>query len=158
MIVANTSFRIAPWADTLFAMDGAWWKVHTEEVRRLFRGECLGFGSDSAKHGARPMRGVKGNWTPFGNSGAGAIAIAALSGAARVLMLGYDCQYKDGKKHWHGDHPPGTAGNAAPKTVAKWPADFRRLRDASKGIEIINCSRETALDVFPRANLEDVLT
>lgn len=149
---------MAPWADTLFAMDEAWWKVHVAEVNRTFAGERLGFGSDSAKHGVRPMRGVRGNWSPFGNSGAGAIAVAALSGAARVLMLGYDCQHTGGQKHWHGDHPPGTAGNAAPHTVAKWPAHFRKLRDTYRGLQIINCSRETALDVFPRAKLGDALT
>lgn len=139
-------------------MDEAWWKTHIAEVRRLFTGECLGYGGDSAKHGVRPMKRVKGDWQPFGNSGAGAIHVAAFSGAARVLMLGYDCQHTGGKKHWHGDHPPGAAGNAAPHTVAKWPAHFRKLRGAFPGVEIINCSRETALDVFPRANLEDVLT
>lgn len=139
-------------------MDEAWWKTHITEVRREFPGECLGYGSDSAKHGVRPMRRVKGDWQPFGNSGAGAIAVACLSGASRVLMLGYDCQHTGGQRHWHGDHPPGTAGNAAPQTVAKWPGHFRALRKAFPGVEIINCSRETALDVFPRANLEDVLT
>jgi hypothetical protein len=159
VIAVNTSFRLTPWADSLFAMDGAWWKVHAAEIRKDFRGECLGYGNDCAAYGARPMKKVKGDWTPFGNSGAGAIAIAALSGAARVLMLGYDCRHGgDGKRHWHGDHPPGTAGNAAPQTVAKWPAQFRKLRDAFPKLEIINCTRETALDVFPRARLEDVLT
>lgn len=138
-------------------MDAAWWKVHGAEVRREFAGECLGYGSDSAQHGARPMKRVRGDWQPFGNSGAGAIAVAALSGAARVLLLGYDCQHTGGKKHWHGDHPPGTAGNAAPATVAKWPAHFRRLREKHPALPIINCSRETALDVFPRGNLEEAL-
>ncbi|WP_064746801.1 hypothetical protein [Lysobacter antibioticus] len=84
--------------------------------------------------------------------------MAALSGAARVVMLGYDCQHTGGKKHWHGDHPPGTAGNAAPHTVAKWPVHFRKLRDAYRGVQIINCSRDTALDVFPLAALEEALT
>lgn len=138
-------------------MDAAWWKTHIAEVRPVFPGEFLGFGSDSAKHGVRPMRRVKGDWQPFGNSGAGAIAVAALSGAARVLLLGYDCQHADGKRHWHGDHPKGTAGNAAPETVRKWPGHFRKLREAFPEVEIINCSRATALTVFPRSNLEDVL-
>lgn len=159
MIVANTTFRRAPWADTLYAMDGAWWKVHAAEVRRDFAGECLGYGQDCAPHGARPMRRVRADWSSFGNSGAGAIAVAIMSGAARVVLLGYDCKHADdGRRHWHGDHPPGTAGNAAPQTVAKWPAQFMKLRDTFPGIPIINCTRETALDAFPRARLEDVLT
>ncbi len=158
MIAANTSFRLAPWADSLFAMDGAWWKIHAAEVRRDFRGECLGYGGDCVPHGARSMRSVRRDWSAFGNSGAGAIAVAALSGATRVLLLGYDCRHAaDGRRHWHGDHPPGTAGNAAPQTVAKWPAQFRKLREAFPRLEIINCTRETALDAFPRAKLEDCI-
>lgn len=139
-------------------MDAAWWAMHIAEVRRVFTGECLGYGVDAEKHGARPMRRVRGDWKPFGNSGAGAVSVSALSGVSSVVLLGYDCQHTNGQRHWHGDHPAGTAGNAAPQTVAKWPGHFRTLRDAFPGVRITNCSRETALDAFPRANLEDVLT
>lgn len=136
-------------------MDEQWWKVHIEEVRASFRGGIYSVNHLTRKYGVthlpKPFHG-------FGNSGAGAIAMAAAGGAARVVMLGYDCQHTGGMRHWHGDHPPGTAGNAAPKTMAGWPAKFRELASALRGVEIINCSRETALDVFPRANLEDVLT
>lgn len=91
------------------------------------------------------------------NSGAGAIAAAHHFGARRVILLGYDCQHTGGRKHWHGDHPEGGgSGNAG--SVGKWPAQFLELVRHLAGVEVINCSRETALTVFPRAQLEDVLT
>lgn len=94
-------------------------------------------------------------WNPFGNSGAGAISLAAHAGAARVLLLGYDCQRSEGRTHWHGDHPQGL-GNAG--SLHKWPAQFANLRRAIPAVEVFNCSRATALTVFPLAELEDMLT
>jgi hypothetical protein len=132
-------------------MDRQWWQVHLDEVRKQFQGErttlqrsCPGVTTVLIKH---PQ-----------NSGAGAIALAAARGAERVLLLGYDCQHAGGRRHWHGDHPPGTAGNASPETVAKWPAQFRELASQLRGVSIINCSRDTALAVFSRAPLESALT
>lgn len=151
MIVVNTTFRLAPWADALYAMDRKWWDVHIDEVRRKFKGELTSI--QWRCHGVKKVTGLN----PPRNSGAGAIALAARYGARRVLLLGYDCQHTGGERHWHGDHPPGTAGNAAPKTVAKWPQQFRELKSRLRGIEVINATRETALDVFPRAELEQVL-
>lgn len=90
------------------------------------------------------------------NSGAALIALAARAGASRIILLGYDCQHTGGKAHWHGDHPP-ELGNA--RSVDKWPAAFRALaRSLPAGVKVINCSRATALDCFPRAVLENVLT
>ena len=90
----------------------------------------------------------------FGNSGAGAIAMAAKAGATRVILLGYDCQRTGGKAHWHGDHPP-MLGNAG--SMPKWPDQFKRLAASIEGVEVINCSRETALRAFVRMPLEDAL-
>ena len=90
----------------------------------------------------------------FGNSGAGAIALAAKAGASRVILLGYDCEKSGGKVHWHGDHPAGL-GNAG--SMPKWPEQFKRLAASLSGVEVINCSRATALTAFPRGKLESVL-
>lgn len=133
-------------------MDKKWWDVHIDEVRRHFRGELNTV--QWKCHGAVTLPKLK----PPSNSGAGAVALAAHYGAKRIILLGYDCQHTGGKRHWHGDHPAGTAGNAAMKTVQKWPAQFQELLPRLRGVEVINCSRETALTVFPRANLEDALS
>lgn len=136
-------------------MDEQWWRVHIEEVRGLFCGSLYSSNNLARKYGVMHLPPP---FRPYGNSGAGAIAVASAGGASSVVLLGYDCQHTNGKRHWHGDHPPGTAGNAAPKTIARWPEQFKKLACAIGSVEVVNCSRETALTVFPRARLEDVLT
>lgn len=117
----------------------------------MFRGELTTI--QWKCHGAKTIAGLR----PPRNSGAGAVALAARWGARRIVLVGFDCQHTGGQRHWHGDHPPGTAGNAAPKTVLKWPQQFRELKPRLRGIQVINATRETALDVFPRAELEQAL-
>jgi hypothetical protein len=141
-------FQAAPWADALFAMDAPWWNVYRDEVMAKFRGERF-------SAGRRP------DTTPtpaptFGNSGAGALALAAHFGALRIVMVGYDCQRTGGMTHSHGDHPP-TLGNA--KTMPAWPAKFERAAAhlSKLGVEAINASRATALRCFRRGDLQTEL-
>lgn len=138
-------------------MDQAWWLNYLDEVKASFAGmRC--------SHGHRPdVKRVRTDYfrNQGQNSGAGAIALAAHFGARTVYLLGYDCQRTGGKTHWHGDHPKGAdakrrLGNAG--SIDKWPAQFRDLLRFVPGVQIINCSRATALTVFARASLEDVLT
>jgi hypothetical protein len=96
----------------------------------------------------------KEHFNAYGNSGAGAISLALNGGAEKVVLLGFDCQRTDGKSHWHGDHPRNLA-NA--KQIDKWPALFKRLRNDFPDSEIINSSRQTALDMFPKIPIEDAL-
>lgn len=90
----------------------------------------------------------------YGNSGAGAISLAAQGNAKRIVLLGFDCQKTGGKAHWHGDHPS-NLGNAG--SIPKWHVRFAEQARDLGYIEIINCSRETALTCFQRAKLEDTL-
>lgn len=86
------------------------------------------------------------------NSGLRAIELAIGFGAARVLLLGYDCSVTSGT-HWHGDHK--LTKNPDAKRCAEWQRHFAMLDP--KQAEIINCSRETALNCFPRMTLEKAL-
>jgi len=151
VIVTNTTFQIAPWADALFFHDLKWWKKYKDEVRRVFSGRMVTVAPVNL-HGVDWMR----NWDGYGNSGAAAIALAVLAGASKVVLLGLDCQYTSGRRHWHGDHPPGL-GNA--KSLKKWPASFARLSNHCRrmGVDVVNCSRQTALDCFDRQPLESVI-
>lgn len=135
-------------------MDEDWWRVYAQEVHSDFLGyKASVCGNSGRYHVHRVMQG-RAPMQTYGNSGAGAVAMAALYGARRAILLGYDCAKTGGKTHWHGDHPRGL-GNAG--SMGNWQHQFKRLAEGMKGIEIINCSRETALGMFPRAALEDVL-
>lgn len=152
MIVVNTTYRLAPWADALFAMDRQWWDVHLAEVNEKFKGQRYSNNPLSTKYNVIKL--PNSSFRAYGNSGAAAISLAATSGAKRIIMLGYDCQKTDGKAHWHGDHPK-QLGNAG--MIARWPAKFAELRRDLRSVEIVNCSRATALDMFERMDLEDAL-
>lgn len=134
-------------------MDRQWWEVHLDEVNRTFKG---------VRYSTNPLppqfltKNLSMEQFPaYGNSGAACLTLAQQAGAARVIMLGYDCQFTNNQAHWHGNHPR-TLDNA--KYVNTWPAKFaKQAADLMVGIEVINCSRATALDCYPRAKLEDVL-
>jgi hypothetical protein len=153
VVAVNTTFRLAPWADALFAMDRKWWDAYAAEVREHFRGECFTSSAECRCHGLRKLP----RFRPYGNSGAGAIALAAKLGAARAILLGYDMQKTGGHTHWHGSHPKGL-GDAG--SLPKWPAQFAALAGdlrRTRGMEVVNASRATALQSFPRASLEELL-
>lgn len=134
-------------------MDRAWWDVHIAEVNKVFLGVRYSNNPLSQKLNVKKLNQQK--FKTYGNSGASCISLAAEGGAKRIVLLGFDVQKSEGKTHWHGDHPP-TLGNAG--QISRWHDKFAEQSKALKHLEIINCSRETALTCYPRANLEDVLT
>lgn len=89
------------------------------------------------------------------NSGTSAINVAVHLGAKRILLLGYDMGPDDrGRRHFFDTH----AVNISSPFMK-----FRKLTATmveplkAAGIEVINCSRRTALDCFPCQPLREVL-
>ena len=80
--------------------------------------------------------------------------MAEQAGAARVILLGFDCRHSNGLSHWHGDHP-NHLGNAG--LTDKWLENYEKLKQDFAHVDIINASRETAITCFPRARLEDLI-
>ena len=153
-VVTNTTFRLCPWATVLMGHDDRWWRQHQAEVAEHFTGRRVTCASSGHAYGADALRLLR--FRPFGNSGAAAISLAALAGARRIILLGYDCQRTDGRAHWHGDHPA-PLGNAG--SIAKWPKQFAQVGSYARqrGCEVVNATRSTALTVFPRVPLEQAL-
>jgi hypothetical protein len=145
VIVTNTSFKLALWADALFAQDKAWWDLYLTEVNRDFIGEK--FTNNPFKKATQVAI------QSFNNSGIGSIQLAIKGGARRVVLLGYDCQITNGKKHWHGDHPKGLSNATG---VYKWVDKYNEFAK-TVNIEILNASRQTALDCFKRIDLKAAL-
>lgn len=134
-------------------MDYQWWRRYIQEVRRSFAGELLTSSSKISDLGLHPFPQATFRKTGWGNSGAAAIAVAHFYGAARIILIGYDCQNTGGQAHWHGNHPRGL-GNAG--SLAKWDGDFMRLK-VKLSPNVVNATRETALTCFPRTTLEQAL-
>ena len=163
---------MAPHADVLYACDARWWNHHGEDVCRSFGGERWTHQNADTPDGdqiaaakrwklnmmpGRSNPGLGRDVMHFGdNSGYQAINLAYLWGAGRIILLGYDMQRTGGRAHFFGDHPgklnSGTDYTGFAPNFRQLAADLR-----AEGVEVINCTRETALNCFPRAALADVL-
>jgi len=93
------------------------------------------FGEDCIHHG------------PMGNSGYQALNLAYILGAGKIILLGFDMS----GSHFFGEHPEPL------KVTSPFKQFVNGFRTITKPVEIINCSRQTKIDCFPRKNLEDVL-
>lgn len=157
-----------PDADYLYACDRQWWDIHLEDVRRVFTGklytqwhnpeekdrvwaESEGITAIQGCH----AKGLGRDRLHFNsNSGAQAINLAYLLGATRIILLGYDMG-ATGNSHWFGSHPKGLRNG----NYSNYVASFNRLADDLKreGVEVVNCTRQTALTQFKRAEIGHVL-
>lgn len=74
-------------------------------------------------------------------------------GASKIVLVGYDMK-KPGH-HWHGKHPYNW-GNAL--GVDDWVKEFDALSKdlAFVGVEVVNCTIDTALTCFKLDTLEGV--
>lgn len=169
VIVINASWRLAPWADVLYACDDSFWRTYdgvpefkglkvTQDslaiarfCNRSFNGEPPGTGIKQITterrndHLVLDRPGIVG-WG--GNSGFHALNLAAQFGAKRILLVGYDMRLDRGM-HWFGVYPK-SMNNPIERNVERW----RRVVDAaapvlrSKGISVINCSAVSKLQSY----------
>lgn len=149
----------------LYACDDTWWAMHYAETATRFRGERWTISARSRdRYDIHWVYGidkpglskVTDHIHTGKNSGHQAVALAAYFGAKKILLLGFDFCRSGGKSHWHGDHPPGL-GNGG--KFANWVKHMGTVApDAKKmGIEVINCSRRTAINCFPSMTIGEAL-
>lgn len=162
VIAVNDAYRIAHWADVLYACDAKWWEWH-KGVPSFPRLKYTLDQNATRWPGVQQLR----NMGPVGleldptglragqNSGYQAINLAVHLGAARIILLGYDLSVSpDGRTHWFGDHP-----DPIPSPYEGMRQCFATLPEplAAAGVEVLNCSRRTHLSAFPIVSLEDAL-
>jgi hypothetical protein len=187
VIAINDAVRLAPWADVVYSSDKLWLmrncktlqahpgikvKVHAGmekptarpvdgkhcpgcRLRLPANGICWCDGMVTLRN-AGP-RGLSLNPTAIvtgDNSGTAAINVAVHLGPTRILLLGYDMGTHHGRRHFFDTEPQSCSS----------PFDkFRKLTATmveplkAAGIEVINCSRRTALECFPVMPLREAL-
>lgn len=153
-IVVNDTFRLAPWADLLYAADHTWWSLRPEAM--AFAGLKATIGMHSALRWLRNTGVVGFDPDPSalrtgGNSGYQAIHLAVHAGARRVLLCGFDMH----GTHWHGPHEA-PLRNTTDYVFGRWLQRFDTLAEElrERGVEVINCTHGSALTCFPRGWLE----
>lgn len=166
VLAVNDAYRLAPWADALYACDPAWWDAHRGVPD--FSGQKWTSSLQAAEKWN--LRRIAGDHRPglsfdpglihYGmNSGYQALNLAIHFGARRIILLGYDMQCgPNGQTHWFGSHP-----GALEKGAGLYPRFVQNFRTTlpdleRNGITVVNCSRSTALDCFPKIPLVEALT
>ena len=160
-IAVNDSYRLCPWATALWGCDSKWWQWNKGAPD--FEGLKYSLQAESAKWpGVQVLKntGTEGiELDPHGvrtgkNGGYQAINAAIHMGATRILLLGYDMQRTNGKAHFFGEHPVRTAS-----PLQSFIPHFEKLPPLIEklGVSVINCTRETALECFPKMTIEEAL-
>lgn len=166
VIVVNTSYQLAPWADVLYACDLKWWDWHkgapefsglkvchemkAAERYRLNRVDLTQ--DEEIKSKLSVVPGVLGRG---GNSGYHAfnLALPYQFGADRVGLLGLDfCG-----RRWHGPHPNGR--EQAADTLERWRVTFDAAAGDARalGADVVNLSPISSLTAYPKLSIEEAM-
>jgi hypothetical protein len=160
---------LAPWADLLYACDGRWWDHH----RPSFQGEKWTQAKIAAhKYQLFHIPGAHRNGlslTPGlihfgeynrngGNSGFQLLNLLILMGARNIALIGYDMMQVNGKTHWFGNRGKGLP-SPGDRTLKYWIQGFSATTSQLKeiGAKVVNCTRQSALECFPKIPLEAYL-
>lgn len=158
----NETWRLAPWADALYACDERWWRLRGPSSDAFQGARLIGFGERSGctpcgvVRGANEMRWDGRSLGAGGNSGFQAVNLAAAQGARRIVLTGFDM---GGRGHWHGLH----AGPELTNPDRRMLAGCAKLLDLAcpgleaRGVEVVNASRVSALSAYRRVTMKEAL-
>jgi len=164
-VACNNAYLLDPNAEVLCWSDQRWYNWNAKDIHRH---------KGPYKICWRPMRPTKGltfmqlrhhNQPPglssdssmiiAGNTGQGAINIAYLFGAKRIVLLGFDMRMVSGQHNWHNLHKGATSQNRYNgifgPAITKAAVVLRQ-----KGIEVLNTTKDSALKCFPYVPLRDI--
>jgi hypothetical protein len=163
----NNAYQLTDRLTYHYGCDTEWWRQHIHKVQPWTQKFSLKKSKkDSGIAGVTQMQRGERNclsheWPILctgGNSGYQAINLLYLLGYTTIILIGYDMQMQGKKAHWHPDHPGGLA-NPRQATFNNWRKSFEQLGGKLKkaGVTVINATRQTALDSFKQARLEDIV-
>lgn len=162
VLAVSDNYRIAPFAEWIYSSCKQWWDVHLREVLATTSADLWtrdpaaqeAYGLNLLPHRV-DSEGIEEDSCAGNCSGEHAIHLAYHLGATKIVLLGFDMG-ATGQGHWFGKHPKPLANGADFKTMRKsFPRLAADLRD--RGVEVLNATRETALDCFPRVTLAEAL-
>lgn len=145
-VAVNNAWKLATFCDVIYATDPGWWKHNGSEITvAAERWTCFENVAKTYKLNCH------GPFLSAQNSGVRALQFAIDRGASRVVLLGYDCSVANGV---HFDGPHAHTGNPTEASTKRWQTHFARMD--KKKCEVLNCSRYSELEVFPKIKLEDI--
>jgi hypothetical protein len=155
----------APWADVLYAADEKYWRfvqgapeftglkyaIEQREGYPPIEWPGVQVLRNLGEHGLE--MDPTGLRTGF-NSGYQAINLAVHLGAARIVLLGFDCWRFADSHNWFGPHPTHIE-SPYPVFLQAFNTIVAPLK--AVGVTVVNCSRQTMLRAFPQGELREVL-
>lgn len=174
VIGINVAYQIGNWIDMVFFGDDTFFNTHYIQLAKFpgLKVAChdivkatkwvkyvprdASYTATQRKHEGLTSNPASVRWN-F-NSGAAAINIAANAGAKRIFLLGFDMKNNEkNDQHWHDVY--NRRDNPVHVPFATHLRGFPQIaKDAkARGIEIINCNPDSAITVFPKINVKDVL-
>lgn len=165
--IKEAGLTLCPWADVLYWADKHWcdgnnrlepnaprFHLHTgkykitrapadkaghHDVKVVRFNPKLDFSTDPAQ-----LAGV--------DSGSNAINLAALFGAKRIILLGFDMHGDNWDGRARDAHKDGSYKTRFMPSIARMAVPLQKM-----GVEVLNATPKTALGCFPLVKLEDVL-
>lgn len=148
VIAVNSTWRAVPDCAHIYAGDLRWWDLNIP----VLPGGPERWSCNRRAHTRYGVNLFPTNTSGTFNSGQRAILFAHWLGATSIILLGFDCSIANGS-HWHGDHI--CLDNPTASNVKRWHSEFARVEQQLCGsVNIINSSRQTALNCFRRLPLE----
>lgn len=166
IIGINMAFRLGTWVDMMFFGDASFFKKNKQEILawQNLRITCATFdkvvGIKRVKRSKQKygITGIRDEVCWNANSGAAAINVAVHLGVKRIILLGFDMQSVENQTHWHQYYAPKDLKkmkDTYKKHLAGFPEIARYCK--SKNIEVLNASPNSALQVFTKVQLKDVI-
>lgn len=160
VIAVNDAVYPAWWADWLHACDANWWHWHIQRVAH-FAGikttldpsvprEWAWLLDNTGNEGFDPS---PRNCRTGGNSAYQAMHCAIHAGASKIVLVGVDM---DKGSHWFGEHPKEANVDRATAMLPAFPTLVPTLK--ARGIEVLNASLRSRLEIFPKVELEQAMT
>lgn len=167
VIGVNNAFEICPFLDCLYAADFQWLDAFLPKVPKHI--EVWSTYHGSAKDvGWKPherVNYVPGDMRPGfsvrpdfihhgGHSGYQAMNLAFLKGCRQIIMLGIDMK---GYGHWFGEYDDPKFNKKS--NWGAWLSSMDSVAEQMKGlgVEIVNCSPDSAVNSFPKRPLAEAL-
>lgn len=168
-IAINESWKLCPWADLLYACDGAWWKANEGAAAfgglRATQDQTVRVRFPDVQH-VKCRRGVSRILIDdSGEVGDGrtslfqALNLVVRAGPPRVIgLVGADMRLDYGM-HWHGPHR-GELNNPREKIVERWREALDGVADqlSGLGVTVFNLSAISTLQNYRKVTLQEFLT
>ena len=183
VIGVNNAYFLGDWIDFLFFGDSSWHLKHRKSLLS-WNGIKVSCAPKFGNMTAKKREGIKflakdksksqgiteksGHVSWNGNSGAAAINLAVHLGVKRILLLGFDMNM-DKYSHWFGSHSEVKSVRSKTEFNKIYQSKLRIFqrhlkgfpviaKDAKRlGVEIININPDSAITVFSKVNLKEVL-